>query len=331
MSHNVETMAYAGETPWHNLGVKVEGNLTPAQMQTAAGLDWEAIKVPVFAHVGKRGTVGYREKATGEFAICRDSDLSVLSPSVGKGWEPVSNKEVFETFNDIVTAGNATMETAGSLQDGRIIWAMARMNEEFNINGGDVTKAYMFLSASHKFGMATRCDFTNVRIVCNNTLNAALSDKSKGALVIQHRTKFDAARVADFMGVSHAQMENRKAQALALSAAKAEADDLKMFAAMLFPLTSKSNVREKELSRNAEFFLALNDDATQPGIEFARGSWWQAFNTVTFMTDHVLSGSDDVRMYNSWLGTTRTLKLNALNKALEFAGASADIAEKIAA
>jgi phage/plasmid-like protein (TIGR03299 family) len=335
MSHNVETMAYAGEMPWHGLGVSVSDMLTPREMQIAAGLDWEAIKVPTYIRnpnwkvgVGKEIA---REIPTGEFCIARNTDLAILSPSVGKNWHEVSNAEVFNTFNDIVSAGNAKMETAGSLQDGKIIWALARLEDSFDILDGDISHAYMFLSASHKFGMSTRCDFTNIRVVCNNTLNAALSDKSSGALVIQHRTKFDAAAVADFMGASHVQMMLRKAQAVALSAKKAEEEDLKLFYSKVFPLTSKSNVREKELSRNAEFALALNNDDNQPGIDFARGSWWQAFNTVTFMADHHLANNADTRMFNSWLGTGRSLKLNALNLALEMSGSDADLAEKIAA
>ena len=40
MAHNVETMAYAGEVPWHGLGVPVSNDLTPVQMMEKAGLNW---------------------------------------------------------------------------------------------------------------------------------------------------------------------------------------------------------------------------------------------------------------------------------------------------
>ena len=40
MAHQVETMAYAGEVPWHGLGVPVNNDLTPTQMMKKAGLDW---------------------------------------------------------------------------------------------------------------------------------------------------------------------------------------------------------------------------------------------------------------------------------------------------
>lgn len=46
MAHLVETMAYAGEVPWHGLGVKVDDNLSPHEMMKAAGLDWTVSKRP---------------------------------------------------------------------------------------------------------------------------------------------------------------------------------------------------------------------------------------------------------------------------------------------
>ena len=44
MAHMVETMAYAGEVPWHGLGVQVEENLTPQEMLEVAGLNWQVEK-----------------------------------------------------------------------------------------------------------------------------------------------------------------------------------------------------------------------------------------------------------------------------------------------
>ena len=61
---------------------------------------------------------------------------------------------------------------------------------------------------------------------------------------------------------------------------------------------------------------------TQPGANFAEGSFWQAFNTVTYMTDHLQGSEGDSRMVSSWYGRNRKVKLNALNKALEYAEAA---------
>ena len=60
----------------------------------------------------------------------------------------------------------------------------------------------------------------------------------------------------------------------------------------------------------------------QPGAEFAQGTWWTAFNSVTNMTDHIQGRSNDGRLVSSWYGRNRKVKLNALDKALEYAEAA---------
>ena len=82
MAHNVETMAYAGQVPWHGLGVEVADNLTPLQMQKAAGLDWKVEKQSI---VTSEGIAVDKKKA-----LIRTSDNSVLD-IVGADWNPVQN------------------------------------------------------------------------------------------------------------------------------------------------------------------------------------------------------------------------------------------------
>ena len=55
------------------------------------------------------------------------------------------------------------------------------------------------------------------------------------------------------------------------------------------------------------------------GANFAQGSFWNAFNTVTYMTDHIQGRSNDGRMTSSWYGRNRRVKLKALDTALEMA------------
>ena len=87
MAHLIETMAYAGEVPWHGLGVKVPADLAPEQMLRKAELDWQVRKEPAFATVdGKRVNVGWS-------ALVRDTDSKILDV-VSNDWNPVQNSEV---------------------------------------------------------------------------------------------------------------------------------------------------------------------------------------------------------------------------------------------
>ena len=103
MAHMVETMAYAGEVPWHGLGTKVSADLTPRQMMEKAGCNWEVAKVPTVAFYGSDII------ETGTNALIRETDGKVLSPMVGDNWEPVQNSEAFDFFSEYCLAGDMEM------------------------------------------------------------------------------------------------------------------------------------------------------------------------------------------------------------------------------
>src|SRR6056300_831084 len=98
MSHEVETMAYAGEVPWHGLGVPVSNDLTPEEMLKAANLDWEVKKVPMEYSFDDDGPV---LEVPNKFALVRATDGNLFD-IVGPGWRPLQNEDAFELFNDFV-------------------------------------------------------------------------------------------------------------------------------------------------------------------------------------------------------------------------------------
>ena len=93
----------------------------------------------------------------------------------------------------------------------------------------------------------------------------------------------------------------------------------------VFPRTADKRVQglslsKETLSRNAK--LAFDSLHTQPGAQFAEGSWWQAFNSITYITDHVQGRNEDNRLYSSWFGDNQIKKKKALEKAIKFAEVS---------
>src|ERR1700722_8371175 len=169
--HNVETMAWTSERPWHGLGVEVSNDLTAEQLIKAAQLDWTVSTHPIFTQIGDQ-KLGLKE-----MALVRDTDNSVLD-IVGSDWEPNQNQTAFEFFKEFVDAGDMTMETAGSLQDGRLVWGLAKVKESFELFGGDKVESYLLFSNPHKYGWSIDVRFTPVRVVCNNTLTLALNGKA---------------------------------------------------------------------------------------------------------------------------------------------------------
>lgn len=313
MAHMVETMAYAGETPWHGLGVQVPSDLSPAQMLEKAGLDWEVQKVPAFANVGGKQT------SVGWSALVRDSDESILSV-VSNDWNPVQNHEAFEFFHEYCAAGDMEMHTAGSLRDGQIVWALAKVKDSFELFKGDKVDSYLLFTNPHKFGQSIDVRFTPIRVVCNNTLTLSLSQSSDRMVKKSHRTEFDAAQVKEQLGIATDKLTKYKEMAQFLGSKRYTGESLTEYFNKIFPVLAynkEKGPQRKDLSKSAT--RALEIIHTQPGAQFAEGSWWQAFNAVTYLTDHEIGRSADTRLQSAWFGPNKNLKVKALETAVEMA------------
>ena len=318
MAHQVETMAYAGELPWHGLGVPVSNDLTPAQMMQKAGVDWTVQECESFVDFnGER-------ISTGQKALVRSTDGRVLT-NVGKDWNPVQNEQAFEFFSEYVFAGDMEMHTAGSLKDGQMVWALAKVKDSFDLFGGDQVESYLLFSNPHQYGKSIDVRFTPIRVVCNNTLSLSLSMQAERQVKVGHRVEFNPGEVKEALGIASEKLATYREMAEYLGSKRFSMDKLIEYYNTVYPRTSDKRVQDKKLSedtlsRNAKQCLDVLE--TQPGAEFAEGSWWQAYNSVTFVTDHVQGRNADNRMYSAWFGGNQTRKKNALETAIEFAEAA---------
>ena len=310
MAHMVETMEYAGELPWHGLGTKVVADLTPEQMMQKAGVDWTVEKQDLVTAGGS--TVKSKQ------ALVRSSDGAVLDV-VGKGWNPVQNSEAFNFFEEYVKAGDMEMHTAGSLNDGKMVWALAKTNDSFELFNGDVTENYFLFSNPHQFGKAIDIRMTPIRVVCNNTLTLSLNKESDSMLKVNHRKEFDVAEVKEQMGIAREKLDQYKSMAEFLGSKRYTSDNIIQYFNEVFGSPAKEKVDGvlPFTSNNAK--IAMENLSTQPGAKFGEGSFWQAFNTVTFLNDHVQGRTTDGRLTSSWYGRNRMTKMKALNTALEMA------------
>ena len=319
MAHMIETvngkaqMAYAGEVPWHGLGTKVPNDLTPAQMLEAAGLDWTVEKVPAYAKVGGKNV------KIGQSALVRSMDDSILDV-VSDDWNPVQNQEAFEFFNDFVAAGDMEMHTAGSLRDGQIVWGLAKVKESFELFKGDKIDSYLLFSNFHKYGFSTDVRFTPIRVVCNNTLTLSLSSAVERMAKISHRKVFVAEDVKGMLGIAKDKLIKYKEMAQFLGSKKAKDEDIVQYFTRVFPVTGSNETKKKEVSKNAQ--MAMDVLKTQPGAEYAEGTWWQPFNAVTFLTDHLAGRTPDSRLTSAWYGYNKGVKTKALELAVEMAEAA---------
>lgn len=319
MSHEIEivdgkaSMAYVGEVPWHGLGVRVPADLSSDQMLETAGLNWEIEKRDLITHSSE----AYADPIVIEdrMALIRTSDDKILD-IVGLDWNPLQNSEAFEFFNEFVKTGNMSMHTAGSLDGGRIVWGLAKVNRSFEVVKGDVVDQYLLFTNPHKYGKSIDVRFTPIRVVCNNTLTFALNSYNQDSVRVNHRQKFDAENVKKTMGIADEKFDRYEEAAQYLASKNYNQKTLEEYIKEIFPTSSE----KKEFSRPGQTVLEYME--VQPGHELAEGSWWNAFNGVTFAVDHLLGNSQETRLRSAWYGVNANKKNRALELALEKAEAA---------
>ena len=304
-------MAYVGQTPWHGLGVKLEEGVTPQEMMVAAGLDWGVKKVDLNYEIPNTESV---TKVDTKQALIRDTDGQLLD-IVGVDWNPVQNSEAFNFFDSFCKQGQMSMHTAGSLFDGKRVWALAKIASDFELFNGDKVEGFLLFSNPHKFGQAVDIRFTPVRVVCNNTLTLSLGTAAQNAVKLNHRKEFEPEGVKQVLGLASKHMDEYKETAQFLGSKQVSDAEFKKFLTEIFGESKKDD----KLTRSAQ--MAYEALHTQPGAEFAQGSWWSALNAVTYVTDHQLGRSGDTRLNSIWYGATRTKKIEAVKKAVEYAEA----------
>ena len=342
MSHNVETMAYVGATPWHGLGHRVADAITLDEFLKVAGLEWE-IELQQLAIAATGRPVDDR------YAIVRKTDQKILDVGASSRWQPRQNRELFDFFRGFCADGGATIETAGSLKGGRLIWALADLHEEFVVNGDgrDRVKGYLLLGCSHEVGRGLVARVVTIRVVCNNTFSAAMSGSAKIEARWSHVGAWDPSAAAEQLGLVRANVHELEAEAHKLHALKLGESDVIRVLAPVFQrswtagpedaarLLEKWEAGNKSIKAGpdqaaallaAEAPRSIDGSADAVAMLLARpelmspvmqsvmvsyrdapgaevGTGWGVLNGVTHYLDHVSRGDNaDGRLASAWVG-----------------------------
>lgn len=177
MAHEVENMMYVSNesnnrfVPWHGLGVAVEKAPNSAEALKLAGLDWEVVPQPMFTKLGD----GTHIEVPNCKANVRSSDNKVLGVVTDR-YKIVQNKDAFD-FTDNLIGDGCVYETAGSLQEGRRVFMLAKL-PNYDVLGEDFEQFICFTN-SHDGTGAVKAVVTPVRVVCQNTLSMALEGATR--------------------------------------------------------------------------------------------------------------------------------------------------------
>jgi hypothetical protein len=288
------------QKPWHGIGVAVEANFSSREMLYKAKLDWEVSKIP-----------SQRPKSYG-------------------------NQETLRFFKGFFEAGEADIETIGSLDGARILWALARLNEDFILGGEDKVTSYVLLASRDESREKIEIQFIAVRENGCNMLQIASKAKSHiknifrrtfnpaFPFINQKPQKFDddmIKKTIAITGMGREAISAFAADAQRLTDKNVDEPTAWRFMFNVFqPETIKnvSTIGEKEVEELAEKNTKRAIETLSHASEQqpANMTAWSLLNAVTHTIDHHLGNSQDSRLRQAWFGSNAKLKTRALELAL---------------
>jgi phage/plasmid-like protein (TIGR03299 family) len=315
MAHNLNvtngktSMMYVGESPWHRLGVRLPHLATSAEAMQAAGLDYMVDKKSLFCKPNGRTLV----EVPRSFATIRRDTQSVLG-LVGDRYTVLQNEDAFTFFDSLVGSGEALFETAGVLGQGETIWILAKLPGYIRIGKNDEVKKYLLLTNSHDGKSMVRAKLTPIRVVCNNTLSAALDGAEQEVRIRHTPSAVDRlAQAHKLLGLTNSLYQELDIIFNRMNSRRITERQLIQFVNELVPDNEDAsfNTRTKNIRSK---ILELNEAGA--GSDMSRGSLWGAYNAVTEYTDHVQNSTiPEKRLKSIWFGSGESLKLKAFDLA----------------
>ena len=214
------------------------------------------------------------------------------------------------------------MEVAGSLREGKIVFVLGKMNREFHIGAGSVdqTDGYLLFTNPHQYGHAVDIRLTPIRVVGMNTLSLALSTASEAMLKYNHRHAFDVSKVRSGFESFLRMFSEYGEIARFLANKRYDHRSLHRYFETCFPYVPNMHTRSPDfVKQSANAQRALRIVETQPGAHYAPETWWNAFNTVTYLTDHEVGKTPETRLHSAWYGRGEKRNWQALTLACEYA------------
>ena len=340
MAHQLEQMAYVGDTPWHGLGNQLTQNQPIEVWAKQAGMDWriESSNVSYMAknERGQSIIMPYEEQR-----VLYRSDTHAPLSVVSQRYQEVQPMEILEFYRDLTEQSGFELETAGVLKGGKKFWALARTGQSTALKGKDVSNGYILLATACDGTLATTAQFTNIRVVCNNTLAIALRGQSSSAGVVKvpHSTKFDADKVKQQLGISVRAWDEHMYEMKQLSQRKVTQGEAAAFFDAVFNNTSMSVADQEEniiqFYRNiatptpakeksepngramTKVMNMFNGQGRGAELSSAKDTAYGLLCSITEFADHERRAmSTDHRLDSAWFGAGAALKQRVLEQAL---------------
>jgi len=312
------SFASNAQKAWHDLGQVVDGAMTAEEAIKLANLDYTVEKADVFMKTQDDTNV----QVDGYYSTYR-TDTNQYLGMVKSRYEVVQNKDAFSFFDSIIDSGEAIFETAGALGNGERIFLSAKLPDDFVI-GTEKIEKYIMLTNSHNGTSSVVAGLTNVRVVCNNTLQAALSgleNKVSISHIIGAKDKIkEAYKVMGIASKYNLQIEQMFNQMLDVK--MSEGDLATYFTKVLKPYyVSIDGLTQNEMSMRLQNAVDMTLDfaynhPTQKTVE-TTGTLWGAYNAISGVYNYGKNYKNSEDKFNQYFfGTANKKMLKSFDEAL---------------
>lgn len=322
------SMAYVGELPWHGLGQRLTEGSPIEVWAKEAGMNWKVqrskIRYATSAEKAKKEVLSTWEQQHVLFRSDTHAPLGLVS----ENYKVVQPGQVLEFFRDLTERNNMRLETAGVLFGGERYWALAKTGHDLRVAGTDVLGGYLLLATSCDGSMATTAKFTSIRVVCQNTLTAAMHSGAS-AVRVPHNSVFDATQVKVEMGLlDEAWSElGEKASALAkrpitkkdaiTTLIKAWGDFDSFVKDIKSDGVDKAFENQPKARVMAEIIQLWDGKGLGADLKSSKGTAWGLVNAATQYFDHSAGRSQDRRLASAWFGKNDRKKTDLFEESLK--------------
>lgn len=334
MSHELDfskgkaAIAYTGDTPWHSYGTRFKKGFTSEEALKAAGLDYDV----ELQELSTPNVVCESHKA-----VVRTDTQDVLGV-VGNNYEPLQNKDAFRFFDALVKGKEALYETAGALKGGRQIWLLAKIEGQIDILKNDPINKYFLLTNRHDGLGSVAGRVTPIRVVCNNTLTAAMGKRVKEEIRIVHRGNVAdrlefagelLAKVGAFYDelaevyrkFAKVQMKDKQMRTFIAEALRPYGGVKTEQEALEIAKLQEEEGMSVRLQTEVNNVMTLVENGRGTDIKGVRGTLWGTYNAITEYVDHHKTPrtGDEGRVQYIGFGTGKMVKDAALRIGMRFA------------
>lgn len=319
MAHQIlenDQMFSVGKKPWHGLGKVLENAPSIEEGIKLAGLDWNVSLRPAITNDDDSINLDTHK------IVVRD-DIKQPLGIVGNNYQVLQNKDAFSFFEPFVENEMASLETAGSLFNGKKVFILAKINSDnMVVDKNDEIEKYILLSNAHDGSQALRIGFTPIRVVCNNTLTAAHSSNASQLIRLNHKGNIvqTLSELRETMDLINQQFLATEEQYRYLATKEINIEDLRNYVKQVFSVKKLENIideheESEKIEAERKRLIARVEEIFE--LEPVKNAWTM-YNSVNYYLNHERSKDLETRYNQMWFGYAKRLDQKALKLAMEY-------------